>query len=114
MNIELAIFDVDDVVINMDEAARVAEGVVRERLRAHMSLELADRVAAGLAKGYDILRQQLRGEAGRKDEAYEALLSRLRWWQRGAIERGFELKVFLQTHAFWPRRWRPRGSRSPR
>ncbi len=94
MSIELAIFDVDDVVIDMDEAAQVAEGAVRERLCAHLSLELADRVSAGLGEGYDVLVQQLRGEAGRRDEAHERLLSRLRWWQRGAIERGFELKVF--------------------
>ena len=94
MSIELAIFDVDDVVIDMDEAAQVAEGAVRERLRAHLSLELADRVAVGLGEGYDVLLQQLRGGAGRQDEAHERLLSRLRWWQRGAIERGFEFKVF--------------------
>lgn len=94
MSIELAIFDVDDVVIDMDEAAQVAEGAVRERLRAHLSLGLADRVAVGLGEGYDVLRQQLRGEAGRQNEAHERLLSRLRWWQRGAIERGFEFKVF--------------------
>ena len=45
MTIELAIFDVDDVVVNMDEAASAAEAALRERLRAHLPPQLADAVA---------------------------------------------------------------------
>ncbi len=94
MTIKLAIFDVDDVVINMDEAAKAAEQTVRSRLRAHMMPQVADEVAANLARGYDTLRIQLRSAAGEQHEDYLALEKRLRWWQRGSMERGFEMKVF--------------------
>lgn len=92
--VRAVIFDVDDVVIDTDRAGALAERSVAEPLAPLLGRDLADQVQAGLSRGYDTLRVQLRQPAGVKTPEFAAIEARIHGWQRGVREDGFEVKIW--------------------
>lgn len=92
--IELVLFDVDDVVIDTDAACAAAERSVAEPLAEYLPRAVAEQVAAGLSEGYEILRRQLRRPAGERPEEFVAQETKIKYWQRGVLEAGHELKLW--------------------
>lgn len=94
MRFDCVIFDVDDVVLNTDQAATVAEAAIREPLSVQIGREAAARVEREFSRGYDILRRELRKEEGEESPEFAALEGRIRYWQRGVLDAGFEVKLW--------------------
>lgn len=86
------IFDVDDVLVEMDEVTLRAERAVVAPLLPLIGAEAAERVRIGLTTGYATLRDQLRAPAGVVRPDYAQLRARIEGWQRGVVEAGHEIK----------------------
>jgi FMN phosphatase YigB (HAD superfamily) len=87
-------FDVDDVMLDMDRIAGVGVDAVRAPLEEALGAERAARVQATFHQTYRTLIRQLRSGAGTLDPEFAELRDRIRAWERGVTEAGFELKMF--------------------
>lgn len=90
----LVVFDVDDVLIDTDHACGVAEGSVREPLARHFPGPIAEELTRRFAHHYEILRVQLRHPTTAKTAEYAAYEARIRAWQAGVVDEGFEVKIW--------------------
>ena len=86
------VFDVDDVVLDMDHLSQEAERAVQVALTPVLGAAPAARVYEGLHRSYATLRDQLRSSERAAPGGHDRLLSRLAGWQRGVLEAGYELK----------------------
>ncbi|MCB9650813.1 MAG: HAD family hydrolase [Deltaproteobacteria bacterium] len=92
MTLEWIIFDVDDVVLDMDQLSQVAERAVQDALTEPLGADAAARVYQGLHAAYDTLRAELRATAGGASEAHRRLIARFEGWQQASLQAGHELK----------------------
>lgn len=90
--VDHVIFDVDDVLIIMDEALVAAEAAIEAPLARRFGEATARRVREGFTRNYSILLDHLRLPLGARDAAYEALRARIDGWQKGVTQAGFEVK----------------------
>jgi FMN phosphatase YigB (HAD superfamily) len=90
--VRAVIFDVDDVVTEMDGVIVAAERAVIAPIAAAHGQPAAERVSASLTASYATLRAQLRAGPGEVAPGYLALRARIEGWQRGVTEAGFEVK----------------------
>ena len=91
--IRFVIFDVDDVLLNMDAASKRAEESVRDVVRGHVNDDaLAASIYDRFKRGYDTLRIDLRRDRGEPSADYGALIDAVNRWQRGVTEAGHETK----------------------
>jgi FMN phosphatase YigB (HAD superfamily) len=86
------VFDVDDVVLDMDHLSQAAERAVQAALTGPLGAAGAARVYEGLHQTYATLRAELRSAGAPPSAAYQRLAARLRAWQQGVLQAGFELK----------------------
>ncbi len=89
-----AIFDVDDVVVDMDGLAAAANAACRAPLVAALGPDVGDAVHRDFVAGYDTLRAQLRAGAGVEHEAYRALFAAIARWQQDVVASGHEVKLW--------------------
>ncbi|MCK6548521.1 HAD family hydrolase [Myxococcota bacterium] len=92
--VDLAVFDVDDVVIDTDHACDVAERSVEAPLSRHLPAATAEAVTRRFAHHYEILRVQLRHPTHAKTHEYAAYEARVRAWQAGVVADGHEVKIW--------------------
>lgn len=106
------VFDIDDVLLDMDTLAVEAVDALVEPLSAHIG-STAKSVADGLGALYEILRRQLRSGAGESHDEAQALVARLHAWQAGVGTQGYQPKLWsrqvmlaevLRTHGIAPSR----------
>ncbi len=89
-----AIFDVDDVVVDMDNLARAAQAACRAPLVEALGESVGAAVHADFVQGYADLRGQLRAPPGYQHPPYEARRAAITRWQRGVTEEGHEVKIW--------------------
>lgn len=88
----LAVFDVDDVVLDMDHLARAAQRAVAEALTPHVGATVGAAVHRRLEAFYGVLRRNLRASSADAAPEFTALYARIAAAQRGVTEAGFEVK----------------------
>jgi FMN phosphatase YigB (HAD superfamily) len=90
--VDHVIFDVDDVLIHMDEALLAAEASIEAPLAKHFGEVTARNARQAFTRAYQTLIDHLRLPVGERNETYEKLRARIDAWQRGVTEAGFEVK----------------------
>lgn len=91
---QVIIFDVDDVVIDMDAMVQAAHEGLQWGLAELLDDRTAERIVTQLKRSYATLRGQLRAGAPGHDDAARELVRRIEGWQAGALDAGFELKLW--------------------
>lgn len=91
---QVIIFDVDDVVIDMDAMAQSAHEGLQRRLAELLDEGSAERIVTQLKRSYATLRGELRAGTPGCDDAAHGLVRRIEGWQAGALDAGFELKLW--------------------
>lgn len=91
---QVIIFDVDDVVIDMDAMVQAAHDGLQKGLGELLDDHTAERIVTQLKHSYAILRGQLRAGTPGADDAVNALVRRIEGWQAGALNAGYELKLW--------------------
>lgn len=90
--ISYVIFDVDDVLLEMEEPTRMAERAVEAPLAEKVGASKARAIQEGFSKGYWTLIRYLRLPPGTVDLAYNQLRARIEKWQQGLVKQGYEVK----------------------
>jgi FMN phosphatase YigB (HAD superfamily) len=91
-HIRFVLFDVDDVLIEMERSIDLAERAVVAPLAEKIGRERAELAYRGLSTGYATLRAQLRAPPGVWLPEYREIRRRIEGWQRGLVEDGHEVK----------------------
>lgn len=89
---DLIIFDVDDVMVDMDALVHPAQAALRDAVAQQLGPANADRIMVHLEQSYATLRGQLRAPVGSDRGGVEALVARIHGLQRGVVEAGHEVK----------------------
>ncbi len=92
MHPRFVIFDVDDVLLDMDSLADQAIEAMADAWRPELGSD-GQVAAAKVAHSYDVLRRALRG-TGEVDPEHQTLMERIRGLQAGLQEDGFEVKTW--------------------
>lgn len=87
------IFDVDDVILDMNRASSLAERAMLNKLKARLGIDAVE-VYTSFKAGYATLRRQLRAGSGVVHRDFAALKARIGRWQRGVVRAGYEVKIF--------------------
>src|SRR5262245_32650149 len=90
--VDHVIFDVDDVLIIMDEALLLAEASIEIPLARHFGPVTAKNARNAFTRAYQTLLDHLRLPVGERNEPYEKLRGRIDAWQKGVTDAGFEVK----------------------
>ena len=90
--VDHVIFDVDDVLIIMDEALLAAEAAIEAPLGRRFGPVTAKKVRENFTANYQTLLDHLRLPVGARNEVYEKLRARIDAWQKGVTDAGFEVK----------------------
>jgi FMN phosphatase YigB (HAD superfamily) len=90
--VDHVIFDVDDVLIIMDEALLAAEAAIEAPLARRFGAITARKSRANFTAHYQTLLDHLRLPVGARNEVYERLRARIDAWQKGVTDAGFEVK----------------------
>jgi len=93
-NIEFAIFDVDNVIIDTVHALEKAQWALVEALMNFMDAESAKRVENRFGFHYNTLVEQAKAGAGVIEKNFATLLGRIKAWQQGVLGEGWELKLW--------------------
>ncbi len=93
-NIEFAIFDVDNVIIDTIDAAEKAQWALGEALTHFLDADSAKRVENRFVFHYNTLAEQAKAGAGVIEKNFTTLLGRIKAWQQGVLGDGWELKLW--------------------
>ena len=91
---DYVIFDVDDVIVDMDRLAKVGGQACLAPLVAALGPDQGTAVHTDFLGGYDCLRTQLRSPSGHTHPPAVELRADIERWQRGVLAAGHELKIW--------------------
>ena len=86
------VFDVDDVIVDMDALAAVANHACLAPLMAALGESVGSAVHADFVQGYADLRRQLRAPPGVDHPPHHALRAEIDRWQSAVVSAGHEVK----------------------